>query len=274
MRYFSFAVVVAGLVWVFPTLGFAQGHIAGKVIDEDTEEAIVGASVYLEGTGYGAFTDGSGRYVLSDVPVGTYALRVSIVGYTRETRRIIVQEGDPIRIDVELRVAPILGEEIVVTATRTPAIIKNVPIRTEIITSERIREKAATTVYEALDAEPGVRVEQQCSNCNFSILRVEGLEGGYTQTLIDEQPTFGGLAGVYGLQQIQTGNIERIEVVKGSGSALYGSDALGGVVNIITKEPRALPTLNAGVTMEIPPATHARHEGQIYHRGLHRTGRS
>ncbi|MCK4590959.1 MAG: TonB-dependent receptor, partial [Candidatus Latescibacteria bacterium] len=132
-------------------------------------------------------------------------------------------------------------EEVVVTGTKTEKLLIDVPVRTEIITSADIEAKGAVNLYEALEGMPGIRVEQQCSYCNFSIVRMQGLESGHVQVLIDGQPIYSGLAGVYGLQQVPTANIERIEVVKGAGSALYGSSAIAGVINIITKRPTEEP---------------------------------
>ncbi|MCD6334894.1 MAG: TonB-dependent receptor [Candidatus Latescibacteria bacterium] len=132
-------------------------------------------------------------------------------------------------------------EEVVVTGTKTEKLLIDVPVRTEIITSADIEAKGAVNLYEALEGMPGIRVEQQCSYCNFSVVRMQGLESGHVQVLIDGQPIYSGLAGVYGLQQVPTANIERIEVVKGAGSALYGSSAIAGVINIITKRPTAEP---------------------------------
>ena len=132
-------------------------------------------------------------------------------------------------------------EEVVVTGTKTEKLLIDVPVRTEIITSADIEAKGAVNLYEALEGMPGIRVEQQCSYCNFTVVRMQGLESGHVQVLIDGQPIYSGLAGVYGLQQVPTANIERIEVVKGAGSALYGSSAIAGVINIITKSPTAEP---------------------------------
>ena len=132
--------------------------------------------------------------------------------------------------------------EVVITGTKTEKRVKDAPVRTEVITSKEIEDKGATNLYEALEGIPGIRVEQQCSYCNFSILRMQGLEAGHVQVLIDGQPMYSGLASVYGLQQVPAGNIERIEVVKGAGSALYGSSAIAGVINIITKKPTEKPT--------------------------------
>jgi outer membrane receptor for ferrienterochelin and colicins len=130
-------------------------------------------------------------------------------------------------------------EKMVVTGTRTESLLKDAPVRTEMVTADEIQMSGAKNLYEILDKGllPGVWVETSCTNCNFSSIRMQGLESGYTLLLIDGQPIFSALAGVYGLRQILPGNIERIEVVKGASSALYGSSALGGVINIITKEP-------------------------------------
>jgi len=140
-------------------------------------------------------------------------------------------------------------EEVVVTGTKTEKLLIDVPVRTEIITSADIEAKGAVNLYEALEGMPGIRVEQQCSYCNFTVVRMHGLESGHVQVLIDGQPIYSGLAGVYGLQQVPTANIERIEVVKGAGSALYGSSAIAGVINIITKRPTAEPMVRVTTSL-------------------------
>ncbi len=139
-------------------------------------------------------------------------------------------------------------EKVVITATKGEKLLADVPVRTEVITSKEIEEKGATNLYEALEGTPGIRVEQQCSYCNFSVCRMQGLESGHVQILIDGQPVYSGLASVYGLQQVPTSNVERIEVVKGAGSALYGASAIAGVINIITKKPTKEPTMNVNMS--------------------------
>ncbi|MEW6040990.1 MAG: TonB-dependent receptor, partial [Elusimicrobiota bacterium] len=143
---------------------------------------------------------------------------------------------------------PLELEEVVITGTKTERRLKDVPVRTEIITSKEIEDKGAANLYEALEGMPGVRVEQQCSYCNFSIVRMQGMAAGHVQVLIDGQPIYSGLAGVYGLQQIPTANIERIEIVKGAGSALYGASAIAGVINIITKKPEKEPQVEVSAS--------------------------
>lgn len=141
--------------------------------------------------------------------------------------------------------------KVVITGTRTEKILKDSPVRTEVLNKERIEQSSAKNLYEIFDKGlmPGVAVNTSCTNCNFSEVRMQGLEGGYSLILFDGLPVFSALAGVYGLRQINPVNIERIEVVKGASSALYGSSALGGVINIITKEPvKGDPIVSASYT--------------------------
>ncbi len=138
-------------------------------------------------------------------------------------------------------------EQLVVTATRTQHFVKNVPVRTEVITSKAIENKNATNLYQALEGTPGVRVENQCQASNFTMVRMQGLGAEHTQILIHGQPMYSGLAGVYGLQQLSTVDVDKIEVVKGAGSALYGSGAVAGAINIVTKEPSFEPELTLDI---------------------------
>ncbi len=236
------------MIALVPIGVFAQvsGRIEGRVVDAETRAPLVGANVVIEGTTLGAAADAKGKYVVTAVPAGEYKLVVFMMGYKSGAKKVEVHAGATAIVDFELRESVLELGTIVVTGTRTPKYVKDAPVRTEVITSQHIEEKEATTLYEALAGVPGIRVEQQCSYCNFSIVRVQGLESGHSQVLIDGQPIYSGLAGVYGLQQIPTANIERIEIVKGAGSALYGSSAIAGVINIITKEPTSEPFIEIG----------------------------
>jgi len=128
-------------------------------------------------------------------------------------------------------------EEYVITGTRTEKKLSDVPIRTELIKRGEIEACAARTLADAVDFTTGCRVENNCQNCNFSQLRLLGLEGPYSQILIDGQPTMSSLAAVYGIEHIPARAVERIEIVKGGGSALYGPGAVAGVVNVISRDP-------------------------------------
>lgn len=128
-------------------------------------------------------------------------------------------------------------EQIVVTGTRTPKRKTNSAVIVNLINSKTLDQVVATTLSEGLKYQPGLRVETDCQTCNYTQLRINGLQGGYSQILINSRPIFSPLMGLYGMEQIPTNMIDRIEVVRGGVSALYGSSAIGGTVNVITKIP-------------------------------------
>lgn len=128
-------------------------------------------------------------------------------------------------------------KEVVVTGTGTEKAIEKAPVKTTVVTSEKIESKNAANLADSLEQNTGVRVENNCQNCGFNQVRLNGLDGHYNQVLIDGKPTYSSLAGVYGLEQIPVEMIERVEIVKGGGSALYGGNAIAGVLNVVTKKP-------------------------------------
>lgn len=128
-------------------------------------------------------------------------------------------------------------DQIVITGTRTKKRKTDSPVIVNLITSKTLDQVVATTLSEGLKYQPGVRVETDCQTCNYTQLRINGLQGGYSQILINSRPLFSPLMGLYGMEQIPTNMIDRIEVVRGGVSALYGSSAIGGTVNVITKIP-------------------------------------
>jgi len=126
---------------------------------------------------------------------------------------------------------------IVVTGTRTKKLYDRAPVKTKVISKERIESKAANTLFEALSGENGIIADNQCQNCGLNTVRLNGLEGNYTQVLFNSIPAVSSLVSTYLFQQIPVEMIDRVEIVQGGGSALYGSGAIGGVVNIITRRP-------------------------------------
>jgi outer membrane receptor for ferrienterochelin and colicins len=168
---------------------------------------------------------------------GRVTLAVSLDGFRTETRDVEVPARDSAAtVNVTLQPAG-FTDDVVVTATRTSRRLQDVPVRTEVVDKDLMRAIAARTLADAVEYTTGVRVESNCQNCNFSQIRLLGLEGPYTQILMDGQPVISSLAQVYGIEQIPARMIERIEIVKGGGSALYGSGSVGGVVNVISREP-------------------------------------
>jgi outer membrane receptor for ferrienterochelin and colicins len=216
--------------------------IKGKVLDSNNLP-ISEAIVLIPEIGISIKTDVSGCFELKQIPIGKYHIEIFKEGYMPYRSDFLELVEKELSFDVIL-IKEIM-EEIVVTATRREAPLKEVPIRTEVITATAIEESGAKTVSEVLNKELlGCWVNISCTNCNFSELRMQGLEGGYSQVLIDGLPIFSGLASVYGLQQFRSENIEQIEILKGASSSLYGAQAIGGVVNIITREPSLVPELS------------------------------
>ena len=238
-----FLVAVMGLSPV-KAIATDFGRIEGTVVTKKHSEPLLYANINVERTGFGAPSIMGGKYIIPRIPAGKYRIIASYVGYKSATKEVEVRAGETVIVNFELEEDLIQLEQIVVTATRNPHYIKDAPIRTEVITGRAIEDKGAVNVYEALEGFPGIRVEQQCSYCNFATVRMQGLGPNHVQVLIDGLPTFSSLASVYGLQQLAAANIEQIEVVKGAGSVLYGSSAIAGVINIITKKPTKKPNLN------------------------------
>jgi len=192
-------------------------------------------SIILVELGQSAQSDETGLFRFHSIPPGKYHIEVYAEGYMNYKSDLLDLTKASLSFDVTLFKA--LAEEIVVTATRTPKIYAEVPVKTEIITARDIEVRQATQLAEAMTFTTGVRVENNCQNCNFTQVRINGMEGKYSQILLDNSPVFSSMIGVYGLEQIPAEMLNRIEVVKGGGSALYGGNAVAGVINVLTREP-------------------------------------
>ncbi|MCP2605644.1 TonB-dependent receptor, partial [Candidatus Aminicenantes bacterium AC-335-O07] len=179
--------------------------------------------------------DDSGNFEINGIPEGRYHIEVYAEGFINYSSDFFILKQNELNFRIIL--IKKLKEEIVVTATRTPKLFDEVPVKTDVINAEEIVNKAAVNLAETLYQTTGVRVENDCQNCNFTQVRINGMEGKYTQILIDSSPVLSAMTGVYGLEQIPAEMIERVEIVKGGGSALYGGNAVAGVINVITKEP-------------------------------------
>lgn len=181
-------------------------------------------------------SDEAGIFEIADIPPGRYHIEVYAEGYMDySSDNFDLQQS---KLNYQIVLLEKISEEIVVTATRTPKLYDETPVKIEVITTEDIEKKAASTLADALYQTTGVRVENDCQNCNFTQVRINGMEGKYTQILIDSSPVVSAMTGVYGLEQIPAEMLEKIEIVKGGGSALYGGNAIAGVINVITKEPQ------------------------------------
>lgn len=230
------------LVGVVQAQDKSDAMLFGDVKSTTTQEHIPYVRIAVKGTNMGTVADGTGHFKLAHLPVGKCVIVAQVIGYKTQEKEVVMEKGKAVQLFFELEEDPLHLEQVVVTATRTEHHLKDVPIRTEIISSEAIENKNASNIYEALEGTPGIRVESQCQFCNFTMVRMQGLGAEHTQVLINGQPIYSGLAGVYGLQQMSTVDVDKIEVVKGAGSALYGSGAIAGAINIVTKAPDFIPT--------------------------------
>lgn len=225
----------------------SEGMISGYVQDKKNEDKLPSVTIVVKGTAQGTSSRSDGTFSVKNIPEGKQTVVAQYVGYKPQEIDVTIEAGTNNVLHFELEEDVFNLEQVVVTSTRTPHYVKDVPIRTEVVTSQSLRTKNAQNIFEALEAVPGIRVENQCQFCNFSMVRMQGLGAEHTQVQINGQPVYSGLASVYGLEQIGTADVDRIEIVKGAGSALYGSSAVAGAINIITREPSRIPTISADV---------------------------
>ncbi len=206
--------------------------VHGHIVD-GSGGALPGAVIGVAGSDQTGTALRDGSFCLAAIADGEHQLQITLDGFAPKRLKTIVPQSAPLMVVLD----PAIRADVVVTATRTSRNLDDVPVRTEVISRDLISRSGARTLADAVEYTTGVRVENNCQNCNFSQIRLLGLDGPYTQILVDGQPIVSSLAQVYGIEQIPARMIERIEVVKGGGSALYGSGSVGGVVNIIPREP-------------------------------------
>ena len=214
-----------------------DAHIYGHVIDKATGEHLPYIVVMLKGTTIGVTTENTGHYMIRNVPEGTFTVEVSSVGYKTLTREVNVKRGRSYEVNFVLEEDYVQIDGVIVSATRSETTRKMSPTLVNVVGMDTYDRTNATTVAQGLSFQPGVRVENNCQNCGFQQVRINGLDGQYTQILIDSRPIFSSLAGVYGIEQLPANMLDRVEVMRGGGSALFGSSAIAGTINIITKEP-------------------------------------
>lgn len=238
-----------GLLMLFPLLAWGRAdedeqrtppsdsNITGHVLHKSSGEHLSYITITIKGTTLGTVTDGTGHYSLRNLPKGSYVLVASGVGYTTMEVPFESKPGHTLEINFELNDQAIDMDQIVVSATRNETDKKSSATIVNVLSPKLFESTASKSLAETLNFQSGIRMEYNCSNCGVPQLRINGLEGQYSQILLDSRPIFSSLAGVYGLEQLPTSMVERVEVIRGGGSALYGSNAIGGIVNVITKEP-------------------------------------
>lgn len=243
MRYYIFLL----LLFTFTLATYADddtnqkpktdANLNGHVIDKNTQEHVPFVTVILKGTTIGTATDETGHYFLKNLPEGTFTIRVNGVGYRSAEKEITLKKGETHELNFEVEEDNIQLETVVVSANKNETSRMEAPVVVNVLTPKLFENTNSVCLAQGLSFQPGLRVETNCQNCGFQQVRINGLDGPYTQLLLDGKALFSSLSGVYGIEQIPAGMIERVEVMRGGGSALYGANAIAGTINIITKEP-------------------------------------
>ena len=220
-----------------PTLKGTDANLVGHIIDAGTSLHIPYATVALKGTTIGCAADASGHYKINNIPEGEYTIVVTALGYGTVEIPFKAVRRKTVEHNFTLIESATLVDEIVVSATRNETNRRKTSTVVNVASTKLFEGTASANLSEAMNFQSGLRVENTCGNCGAPQLRINGLEGQYSQILLDSRAIFSSLAGVYGLDLMPVAMVERVEVIRGGGSALFGSSAIGGVVNIITKDP-------------------------------------
>lgn len=214
-------------------------EITGKVVSGN--EALEFVNVYIKGLNVGAVTDSAGNFSIKVQETGKFTIQASRIGYQTAQQQITLPQAKSIELTFELMELDGGLEEVVVSGTMQEVSKLDSPVPVEVYSGNFFKANPTPSIFESLQNVNGVRPQVNCNICNTGDIHINGLEGPYTMVLIDGMPIVSGLATVYGLTGIPQALIDRIEVVKGPASTLYGSEAVGGLINVITKNPLTAP---------------------------------
>lgn len=193
--------------------------------------------VIVKNTNIATVTDDAGHFQLTNLPIGKLTILFYHSGFKTKEIEVYTEKNRTIEAKVELQ-EDILGlEEVVITGTKTGVPRKESTTIVNTLSYNIFSQTQSINLNEGLNYCSGLRSENDCQNCGFNQVRINGMEGPYSQIVINSRPVFSGLAGVYGLELIPANMIKKVEIVRGGGSVLYGSSAIAGTINIILKEP-------------------------------------
>ena len=237
---------ISTLLLLFSTVLLLAQNDVSFIVKEESGEPLIGASVVIEGTTNGTITSTEGVATFDNLQDGNYVFVISFVGYDEKEIKLIFPKDNKKVIEIELEEGEEL-EEIVISTTRSSRTIKDIPTRIEAITGEELGEKAAmnsSNIGMLLRETTGVQMQQtSLSSGNLSI-KIQGLDGRYTQILKDGFPLYGGFAGGLSIMQIPPLDLKQVELIKGSNSTLYGGGAIAGIVNLVSIVPKEEPELS------------------------------
>jgi outer membrane receptor for ferrienterochelin and colicins len=237
--------IITLLLVAFATITNAQNTLDAMVVSAENKEALIGATLLLKGTTNGVSTNIEGAALLNNIPNGKQTIVVSYIGY--EDKEVIYdfpQDGG-VAHEIKLSADNTEIDEIIVEATRGNRTVANLPTRTEVLTDE-IDEAASmepSKIGHLITHSTGIQVQTTAAGSNGAVVRIQGLNGRYTQMLKDGFPLYGGFSGSLDILQIPPLDLRQVEFVKGSASTLYGGGAIAGIVNLLTKKANKDETL-------------------------------
>lgn len=233
------ALILVSLAISADPIPVSKINVKGHVTNKKTKEHVPFINVVIKNTTIGISTDASGHYSLNNLPEGKFVMVAEGIGYKPQEIEVSLKKGNSLEINFEVEEDALKLSEVVVTAGRSSQKRAEAPVIVNTISTKLLETTQSVVLGEGLNYCTGLRYENDCQNCGFSQIRMNGMEGPYSQILINSRPIFSGLAGVYGLELIPANMLERIEVVRGGGSVLYGSNAIAGTVNLILKDPKS-----------------------------------
>jgi outer membrane receptor for ferrienterochelin and colicins len=225
----------------FLTFSLAQNNLKLVVRDSTTSENLVGAIVQLTHTGINTTTDVDGNAELKNIPDGEYIIAASLIGYKSTTKKILFplqSQAQPMIIKLAANNRDL--EQVTITSTRTNSRIEDLPMKVEVLGQEDLEEENGVkpgSVMSQLGDLSIIHIQQTSAVSGSSSIRMQGLDGKYTQLLRDGLPLYEGFSGSFGILQLPPLDLKQVEIIKGSVSTLYGGGAIGGMINFISKEP-------------------------------------
>jgi iron complex outermembrane receptor protein len=231
------------------TIKAQTSDIQIKVISESDNQPLLGATVYFEQLEKGAVTDFDGIATFSEIPDGQHQITISYLGF--ETLKTTVQIPINSALIFKLKAGGNELDEVILQSSRSTRTVKKIPTRIEFIGAEELGEKAImnpTNISMVLRESTGIQMQQTSLSSGSTNIRIQGLDGRYTQLLRDGFPLYGGFSSGLSILQIPPLDLQQFEIIKGSSSTLYGGGAIAGLINMVSKTPNEEPSLDIMLT--------------------------